>query len=265
MSASIRSIAAGIIGMATIVGANAGTVEAGNNLLPHRAFYELSLGDSTSKSSVAGIEGRMAFEWRADCDAWVVLQRYGMRLYGNDGGMSEINTDYSTWEAKSGKAYRFDVKKQIGGTETKIEGFANYAKSSGEAVFTSPTDDEFELPQGTMFPSGHTLALIDEALSGKKFFAAPLFDGGEIEGPVFVTAAIGKSKPSPKKSIEGLEGEYWPVRLAFFESDSDISPQYEMDAALHRNGVVSSMTLDYGSYSVRFDLSKLEVLNEPSC
>lgn len=245
--------------------------QASTAFAPHRAYYKMSLGAAASDSGVVDVEGRMAFEWRADCDGWVVEQRYAMRYHRAEAGPSETDTRYTAWESKDGKRYRFFVtNKRAKGEPTKIEGFASHpgpgTGGTGAARFTEPEETDFVLPGGTMFPSAHTFALIDAALAGKKFFAAPMFDGSEVEGAASVSAVIGLAKTPEKTSDPLLSGQYWPIRMAFFPPEGDASqPDYEMTLDMQVNGVSRGLVLDYGDFTVKVELTNLEAIPRPSC
>ena len=248
------------------------TVEAGQSradFAPHRALYSMSLGSTSTDSGITDVEGRMAFEWREDCDGWVVEQRYAMRYFGASNAVREVDTTFTTWESKDGKRYRFFVTNKPGmGSPPKIEGFASHpgASGTGMARFKVPDGSEFELPGTSLFPSAHTFAMIDAALAGGKFFAAPMFDGSEVEGPTSVSAVMGLERIDADAADALLKGRHWPMRLAFFAADSKGSePTYEMSATMHSNGVASGMVLDYGDFTVKVELKTLEALPKPAC
>lgn len=247
--------------------ASAGQARA--DFAPHRALYSMSLGEIKSDSGIVDVEGRMAFEWREDCDGWIVEQRYAVRYFGATSTVHETDTTFSTWESKDGKRYRFFVTNKPGGSvPPKIEGFASHPgkQGSGMARFTVPEETDFELPGNVLFPSAHTFAMIDVALAGGKFFAAPMFDGSEIEGPTSVSAVVGKERAKPGADDPLLRGRHWPVRMAFFDADSETSePDYEMSATMHANGIASGLVLDYGDFTVEVTLKTLEALPKPSC
>ncbi len=236
---------------------------------PHRALYAMSLGGSKTDSAITDVDGRMAFEWREDCDGWVVEQRYAIRYFSEAGPVREVDTTFTTWESKDGKRYRFFVTNKPGaGSPEKIEGFATHPgpKGKGMARFTLPEKTDFVLPETVLFPSAHTFAMIDLAKSGGKFFAAPMFDGSEVEGPTSVSMAIGREKQNAKAEDVLLRGKSWPVRMAFFPGSSQSSePSHEMSATMHANGVASELILDYGEFKVKLQLKSLESLPKPAC
>ena len=125
-----------------------------------------------------------------------------------------------------------------------------------------------------MFPSAHTVLIIQKAQSGEKMFLRPVFDGSDEAGIAQVSAFIGavtdsKATPDLAASLRKnalLEGKAWPVRLAFFEpKESAGTPDYEMDMVLQPNGVARSMRIDYGDFIVGGTLEKIEPLKPTSC
>jgi hypothetical protein len=260
-------ILSALCAVSPLLSAEAG--QARTDFAPHRALYSMSLGETKSDSGITDVEGRMAFEWREDCEGWIVEQRYAIRYFGASSTVREVDTGFTTWESKDGKRYRFFVSNKPGsGTPDKIEGFASHpgANGTGMARFTVPDETDFELSEATLFPSAHTFAMIEAALAGGKFFAAPMFDGSEVEGPTSVSAVMGIERTDAKASDPLLKGRHWPVRMAFFAANSKGSePTYEMSATMHANGVASALVLDYGDFTVKVELKSLEALPKPAC
>jgi hypothetical protein len=247
-------------------------IEAGQARLdfaPHRALYSMSLGQKKANSSIVDVNGRMAFEWRTDCDGWVVEQRYAVRYFSASSKVREVDTWFTAWESKDGKRYKFYVANKPGRSSMeKIEGFASRpgANVTGAARFTAPEETNFELPAAVLFPSSHTFAMIDSALGGGKFFSVPIFDGSELEGATSVSAAMGLERTDTEAREPLLAGKHWPVRMAFFSAGSQSSqPTYEMSVNMHANGVATGMVLDYGDITVKVDLQSIEALPQPDC
>ena len=243
--------------------------QARNDFAPHRALYSMSLGDTKLDSGITDVKGRMAFEWGEDCEGWVVEQRYAIRYFGALSTVREVDTGFTTWESKDGKRYRFFVSNKPGSRALdKIDGFASHpgANGTGMARFMVPEETDFVLSEATLFPSAHTFAMIEAALAGGKFFAAPMFDGSEVEGPTLVSAVMGGERTDREATNPLLRGRHWPVRMAFFAADSNGSePTYEMSATMHANGVASALVLDYDDFTVKVELKSLEALPKPAC
>lgn len=258
-------LALGAVWCATVV---TGAMAAGVTIQPHRALYGVSMERASSSSEVIGVDGKMAFEWRDDCDGWAIEQRYLMDFSRADGDGFAIRSQFTTWESKDGTVYRFLVGRNRGGGEQRIEGRATLAPpDGGMAMFTKPEEQRITLSKGAIFPTDHTVRLIQAALDGKRFFRANLFDGSEVEADALVSAVIGKAREAPPPlDHAALQGPFWPIRLAFFEPGSPAqAPDFEMSIELLANGVARALILDYGDFSVRLTLQEIEAIEPPNC
>ena len=245
---------------------SAGT--ASENFQPHRAFYKMTMGSSKVNSGIIGVDGRMIFEWRSTCDAWVVEQRYVMRYQREQGNETLTDTEFSAWENKDGERYKFYVKNKLSDSKSKIEGVANYSPKtrSGEVLFQTPKEIKYNLPSNTMFPSNHTFFLLDAAKAQKKLLVVPVFDGSEVQTAISVSAVIGEQKVLRKPKHALLSGNYWPIRMAFFSpGHKSIGPTHEMTINLHENGVAGDLVLDYSDFTVNMKLVKVEKIARPYC
>ncbi len=237
---------------------------------PHRAIYAMSLGSARNGSKVSDVRGRMMFEWADACDGWTTEQRFQLRFVYSEGDDMAMNTNYTTWEAKNGLRYRFNVRKLVNGElDEEVRGEANLqADGAGTAQFTKPEPQEMELPAGTMFPTAHTLAILDHAERNEPFFTRTIFDGSDAEGPTEVSTVAGKPGAPKEAGKDPLlkVGKSWPVRMAFFPLQSDSAqPEYEMSLRLLENGIAESMQIDYGDFTVNAVLEKIEALPKSGC
>jgi hypothetical protein len=160
-------------------------------------------------------------------------------------------------------------KLKDGDTTEELRGDARVPPQGGpgEAKFVRPDASALELPAGTMFPTAHTIALIEAALSGATFLSKQVFDGGTLEGPFEVTGGIGSvhaADAADKNPL--LRNRWWPIRLAFFPADSQSpQPDYELGMDLQDNGIARELVLDYGNFVVRAKLETLEPMPKPHC
>ncbi|MBI1274114.1 MAG: DUF1849 family protein [Alphaproteobacteria bacterium] len=242
---------------------------------PHRAIYDMKMASARNGSSVAGVEGKMFFEWADACDAWIIDQKLQLKFYYAEGDVVDRVSSFSTWEAKNGKRYRFATRSLSNGQETtNLRGEAELGKDGGEATYHLPKETSIKLPAGTLFPSAHTFEVLRAADEGNRFFKRTIFDGndeeGMIETSVFISPKIEDTAAAMAdkdlKSNELLKQPSWPVRMAFFRPDGETGePDYEMDMHLLANGVASSMVIDYGDFVLTGTLSELEPLARPGC
>ncbi|MDR3515006.1 MAG: cell envelope integrity EipB family protein [Azospirillaceae bacterium] len=236
-------------------------------IVPHRALYDMSLASTRGTSNVADVGGQMLFEWADACDGWTVEQRFRLQIVYSEGETSTLDTSVTSWEAKDGLSYRFNVRRKVTGeADELIRGQARLSRAggAGEAIFTAPVARTFPLPAGTLFPSAHTIAVLQQAAAGDLMFLRPVFDGTDGKGAADVSAVISNSQKTPGAGL--ADGAAWPVRLAFFPQDGDVtSPETEMTLDLLSNGIARSMEIDYDDFQVSAKLAKVEAVPRPKC
>ncbi|HZT87242.1 MAG TPA: cell envelope integrity EipB family protein [Stellaceae bacterium] len=240
-------------------------------IMPHRALYAMTLAGSRTDSGVVDAHGTMAYEWGETCDGWTIEQRYRLKMNYSESKDVDISSNFVTWEAKNGLRYRFNQKETRNGEvkeEIRGEAHLDGPGKGGVADFEKPEPKRMILAPGVIFPSAHTILLIDSAERGEHFVTRQLFDGSTVENAVQVSAVIaGKTEPSPDaKKSPLLQRPGWAVRLAFFPADPNAEkPDYELGMRLLDNGVSENMLIDYGDYSIRATLTDIEPLPKPSC
>jgi len=242
------------------------------DIAPHRALYAMSLGGTRTDSGVADARGTMAYEWGETCDGWTIEQRYRLKMRYAESQDVEITSNFVTWEAKDGTRYRFNQRETRNGeVDQEIHGEAKLdgPGKGGVAEFTKPQPQTLTLAPGVIFPSAHTILLIDKAQGGENFISRQVFDGATAENAVQVSAVIGpkvEADADSGKKSPLLQHPGWRVRLAFFPADPNAEkPEYELGMRLLDNGVSQDMVIDYGDYSIRAKLDDIEALPKPQC
>jgi hypothetical protein len=244
----------------------------GAEIAPHRALYTMTLGSTRSDSGVVDANGTMDYEWGETCDGWTIEQRYRLKMRYAESHDVDITSSFVTWESKDGLRYRFNQHQTRNGEpDQEIRGEARLdgPGKGGVAEFTKPHPQTLKLAPGVLFPSAHTILLIDKAREGKTFVSRQVFDGATDENAVQVSAVIGTRVTADLASAKLsplLERPGWQVRLAFFPVDANAEePDYELGMRLLDNGVSSAMVIDYGDYSIRAKLDDIEALDKPNC
>lgn len=251
----------------------------GAALSSHEAHYDMSLASVRSAAGIVGAAGTMDYAFTEGCDGWTVETRTDLTLAQTQGGSVHSSWEFISWEAHDGRSYRFRVRNTRNGTVLETyDGEATLdPEGGGTAVFHLPNgeDETFDLPEGTMFPTAHTLTLIEQAQAGKRFFAAPVFDGSAIQGAFQVSAAIGAPvKDVPDPQVEGnglLQTESWPMTLAFFSDrdpeagESGDLPDFEVSLRYHTNGVAEDILQDFGDFSLRGLLAEVTNTERQGC
>jgi hypothetical protein len=243
------------------------------DIVPHQALYTMRLVRAGGDSGVVAARGVMEYKWGETCDGWTVEQNYRILMgYADSSSDVAITSNFATWESRDGLRYRFNQKEtKNDATDEEIRGSAKLAGpgDGGIATFEKPAGKTFVLPPGTLFPSAHTILLIDRAKAGDNFIARQVFDGTTVSGAALVSAVIGakiepdavSAKQSPVLNHPGSR-----VRLAFFPPDPKAeTPDYELGMLLLDDGVSRDMTIDYGDYAINAKLVDIKPLAKPHC
>lgn len=255
-------------------GARAAPVNlAAEGLAAHKAVYDIDLVATHSGSQIINISGKMTYETKKSCGAWVTDHHFTLDYnYADSPGM-RIASDFSTYESIDGKSFDFaSRRKRDGQLYQQLLGRADMDEKGGKAAFKKPEGLSFDLSPGMLFPLGHTLGLIREAERGQKFYSAAVFDGSDEEGPIEINSFIGKAAsakdiPVGAKIDAGLlKNKAWHVRMAVFPmKDEEEKSDYEMSLIFHKNGIISDMLIEYADFSVTQKLIGLEKISADPC
>lgn len=252
-----------------------GVAFAAAGFIPHRAIYGLSLVRSRSgTSSVTHAVGKLEFSWSDVCDGWAVKQRTHINLTNLDGSEIQFGWTLSSWEAKDGLSYRFFIRRLFGsGSSQELRGEAHLtaAGEPGEAVYSQPEDMALELPKGTIFPTQHSLILLEAASRGRFPLWRVVFDGTGDEGGLFgINAALVHAlPPSADPSFDFPlinDVRSWRMSMAHFALENRSGePAHEQELRLYQNGIVDELVLDYGDFALDAKLAELKALSAPDC
>lgn len=251
-------------------------------LAPHRAVYDMALERSGTGAGISALTGRMVFELKGNaCTGYEQTMRFVTETL-NRQGKSSINDQRSTFiEDADRRRFRF-----------RTDQFRNKrlaSKSQGEAIrsqgpdrlaikIQDPKRKKLDIKRTVLFPVEHSIRLLEAAKQGKTLFTVDLYDGSEKGEKVYATtAALGAKMPAgvnasleKAKSADSLDGlGAWPVALSYFEVDKgkrlDAVPNYELSFLYFENGVSRKLFIDYGTFSMRGKLVKLEMLPQKAC
>ena len=254
----------------------AARAEIGRNLASHRAVYGLTIARHDQRNYRQGVSGALSLEFLNSCEGYVLNQRFLIEMAMEDGTQLTDMT-LGSFESRDGKRFQFRMREQVDGEdEDELIGEGRLVNSSGgKVVFSQPEDNELALPPGAMFPTEHTIRLIQAGREGMNLLQADVFDGSAADGYAAIGGFIGRTRTAPvaggsgadkdpAKALSGLR--YWQVRLGYFNSakKSDV-PDYEIAFRLFENGVADDIVFDYGDYAIRASLQHLEMLPKDGC
>jgi hypothetical protein len=249
-------------------------------LVPHRAIYDMTLDQARSASGITGIDGRMVFEFTGSpCDGYSLNMRMVTEMTDSQGRTNLTDLRSSTWEQGDGQKFRFQSAQYLNDKLGDVTMGRAVRAAPNEAVKVSlsqPSRAELDLSGPILFPTQHSIALIEKAVAGQHMFQAKIYDGSEKGRKVYdTTSFIGKLvKPgSDEATLEPAAKEKelgdlpsWPVSIGYFEPKSgDLTPSYQIDFRLYENGVSRDLFIDYGDFSIHGTLTSLEYLKAKAC
>jgi hypothetical protein len=247
-------------------------------LAPHRAIYEVRLRESSDRSGIEGMNGRIVYEITGnECEGLTMRYRFVTNITTSE---TTYQTDQqtSTFESPDGKEFTFLTKTFVDQRpESVVRGNATRTAQGLTVSLAEPAQRDVILPEA-YFISTHLIKVIEQARAGEKFIRAPIFDGSENADEVVMSSTV---IGDPAKFPEAGEGESpeavakladieaWPVTISYFEGKPDKTgeslPSYEASFLLYPNGVSRRLVMRYPDYSLEGRLSTFELLDHTPC
>ncbi|MBB5041791.1 cell envelope integrity EipB family protein [Shinella fusca] len=271
-SAFVAALLAG----ACFAGSGAATAFASpaSGLAPHRAVYDLQLKDATERSGIAGMYGRMVYEFNGSpCDGYTVSFRFVTQVNtGDETRLADQQT--TTYEDLKNGSFRFLTRSFTDEKlDKEVRGSAREDKKGVSVDLTEPDEKQLELA-ASRFPTEHMLEVIDHARKGERFFESRIYDGSDSGDKTLMTTSVVGKKEMPKagdpdadKAGAFAKQAFWPVSIAYYNdtSEGDALPVYRMSFKLYENGITRDLTMDYGEFVLTGKLAKLELFKPQEC
>lgn len=256
---------------------------AGVSLASHRAVYDLRLDESKNAAGLASADGRMAFEISGSaCEGWTVNFRMVNRFRPSEEKDRVIDTRSSSWESGDGLQMRYTQSEFVDNVldgEKNLSAKRDATGGPGSGELTKPSTKTFELGPDVIFPVQHQLKLMAAAAAGASRDASTVYDGSDDEKPFRTISFIGRPK-APGESGMDFKGpsadalsklQSWPVSISYFSDKAEAgeggeqTPIYQVSFEMFANGVATQLTLNYGDFSLRGNLTSLEFIDQPDC
>ncbi|ADZ70263.1 cell envelope integrity EipB family protein [Polymorphum gilvum] len=248
-------------------------------LASHRAVYDMRLGEVSEKANIAGISGRMVYEFSGDaCEGYTVSFRFVTRFQDTDGGTQVTDLRTTSFEEPANGLYQFLTTTYVDQELSEETRGAAAEEDGGIAVDLSvPSKRTVDLAGDIYFPTEHLMAVIEAAKNGQSFLEADIFDGSETGDKVYATTAVIGSRLSTQ-DLGGDDAEAvarigagmpWPVTVAYFDPAQDLTgeamPVYQLSFLLYENGISRRLVLDYGDFKIIGEMKDLVVFDANDC
>lgn len=273
----VRNIA--FVFVASLSGSIAGAAQAipgtgATGLIAHRAVYDLELRDSSDRSGIEDMSGRMVYEFTGSaCQGYKTDFRFVTQINTGD-AVRMTDQQTTTFEDAASKKFTFDTKSFTDDKLDKEVGGSASESDAGTVVDLLRPDNRKVDLVASDFPTEHMLQVIDNARQGKRMFESRIFDGSDNGDESLITSTlVGKSQTPVSDDKEAGEvgqfakAPFWPVTIAYFndKSGADALPIYRMSFKLYENGITRDLVLDYGDFVLTGKLKKLDILETASC
>ncbi len=252
-------------------------------LAPHRAIYDLKLARSKGNHGLEAVRGRILYDFSGNaCDGYQLQFRQVSELNSGEGKTALSDLRSTTWEAGNAKAFRFNSENLVDDKRTDtVDGHAERNAKMVAINLSKPKDKNFTVPVSAVFPTEHMRRIIAAAREGKTILEFPVYDGSETGEKLYNTLTVigqpiapGANPPDDAvaKVPELAKLTRWPVTISYFEQESlakqetgEQTPVYTISFELYENGISRALVLDYSDFTIKGEMTSLEMKKVKPC
>lgn len=244
----------------------------------------MSLHETVAGSNVSDVRGRLVFDFEGSaCAGFSLKSRLVTEIVDRDGNTMVTDLRSSTWENAAGDKFRFDNSQYVDRRlSEQVSGqAARRKKAEGiEVTLDKPQRRRLKLEGRALFPTQHSIAILEAAKAGYGVLQADVYDASEqgkkllqtttfIGKPSIATSAA--AKPARIANADKLDGvASWPISISYYDvvdnpkKDTGV-PAYELSFRLFANGVSQDLLINYGNFSISGDLAGIEFHAAKAC
>ena len=250
-------------------------------LVPHRAIYDLSLGQTRGDSQIASVSGRIVYDFSGNaCQGYSLDFRQVSELDTGEGKVSTSDLRSTTWEGADAKNFKFTSENYVDESLVDtVDGHAEHNATKTAVDLDKPQHKSLALDPGVVFPTEHMIRAIEAARAGKSILNFPVYDGSDTGDKVFNTLTVIGHKIAPNEhnhddaaaaDAKLASVPRWPVTISYFERDKsensgEQTPAYSIGFELYENGISRALTLDYNDFVVTGKLTSLDIKDSKPC
>lgn len=250
-------------------------------LVPHRAIYDLSLGTTRANSQLAGVRGRILYDFGGSaCQGYSLDFRQVSELDSGEGKVSTSDLRSTTWEGADAKSFKFTSQNFVDeNLVDSVNGRAERETTKTAVALEKPQQKSLSLAQGVVFPTEHMVRVIKAARAGQAVLSFPVYDGSDTGDKVFDTLTVigHEIKADERGHDDAAAGEpklaavpRWPVTVSYFErgkteNGTEQTPAYAISFELYANGISRALALDYNNFVINGKLASLDIKDAAPC
>lgn len=250
-------------------------------LAPHRAIYDLTLGEVRGNSQITGVRGRIVYDFDGNaCEGYSLQFRQFSELDTGEGKVATSDLRSTTWEAGDAKRFTFTSENYLNGAlSDSTEGKAEHEANATAVTLTKPASKRLEFDAGLVFPSEHMVRAIAAAREHKTILDFPVYDGSDNGQKVYNTLTVigANIAPDQRQPDDAAAARpalaqlaRWPVTISYFdknkpEKSGEQTPVYAIGFELYENGISRALTLDYNDFVIAGKMTSLELKEAKPC
>ena len=250
-------------------------------LVPHRAIYELTLGQTRGNAQIVGVRGRILYDFDGNaCDGYTLRFRQVSELDSGEGKVSTSDLRSTTWEGGDAKSFKFTSENFVDDNLVDtVDGRAEHGAKTTALSLIKPENKVLDIDPAVVFPTEHMVRVIAAARAGKTILDFPVFDGSDTGDKVYDTLTVigHKLSSEERKHGDAADGEAklsaiprWPVTISYFDKghgqkSTEQTPAYAISFELYANGISRALSLDYNDFVVAGKLTSLDIKEPKPC
>ena len=161
-------------------------------LVPHRAIYDLTLGQTRGNAQIVGVRGRILYDFDGNaCDGYTLRFRQVSELDSGEGKISTSDLRSTTWEGGDAKSFKFTSENFVDeNLVDAVDGRAEHGAKATAVSLIKPEHKVLDIDPAVVFPTEHMVRVILAARAGKSILDFPVFDGSDTGDKVYDTLTV---------------------------------------------------------------------------